>query len=86
MKVYDKGILLAVSVHPITDYPTDTGEYWVFRFNEETEEIETIEKVEFVPIDDEYPSMYDGWNDMQYEVEHPRDGITYYWTEDLRLV
>lgn len=86
MKVYDRGIFKSASVHPITDYPTEYGVYWVIRFNEESKEIESIEKVEFVPIDEEYPSIYDGWNDMQYEVEHPRDHITYYWAERLELV
>ena len=86
MRVYTKGTLRCEFIHPITDYPTEYGHYWVIRFNEETEEIETIKKVEFVPIDDEYPSMYDGWNDMQYEVEHPRPHIYYYWTEELKLI
>ena len=86
MKVYDKGILKSASVRAITDYPEHDGEYWVIRFNEETEEIESIEKVEFIQIDEDYESMYDGWNDMQYEVEHPRDHITYYWAERLELV
>lgn len=85
MKVYDKGIIVG-SLNPIDLYPTVDGEYWVIRYNEQTEEIESIDKLEWVHIDEDYESMYDGWQDIQYEVEHPREGITYYWTEDLRLV
>lgn len=83
MMVFTKGILESASVHAITDYPDRYGEYWVFRLDKD-ENIDRIEKLEFNPIDPEYPSQWEGWQDIQYEVEH---GIyEYYWAEELRLI
>lgn len=86
MRVYTKGILDSASIRAITDYPAEDGEYWVIRYNDETEEIESIDKLEWIHIDEDYESMYDGWQDIQHEVEHPRPHIYYYWTEELKLI
>lgn len=75
------------SLHDITDYPDEYGEYWVIRYDWTKEEIESIEKLEFNPIDEEYPSQYDGWQDIQYEVENPTclSHIQFYWAKEIKF-
>jgi len=83
MRVYTKGILESASVRAANDYPEEYGEYWVFRLDE-NDEIDRIEKLEFNPIDPEYPSQWEGWQDIQYEVEH--EVFEYYWVKELKLI
>lgn len=83
MMVYTKGILKSQSVRAANDYPEEDGYYWVFRLDKEGN-IDKIERLEFIQIDEEYPSQWQGWQDIQYEVEH--EIYEYYWTKELELV
>jgi len=64
------------------DYPEEDGYYWVFRLNRDGE-IDSVDKLEFIQLDEEYPSIWQGWENIQYEVEH--DTYKYYWTKELKI-
>lgn len=67
------------------DYPEEDGYYWVFRVDKSRDGyfIDRVERLEFIQIDEEYPSQWQGWQDIQYEVEN---GIyDYVWTKELEL-
>lgn len=77
-----KLVLDSAFLREAKDYPEEDGTYWVFRLDKD-ENIDRVERLEFVKIDPEYPSQYEGWQDIQYEVEH--DIYKYLWTKELTL-
>lgn len=71
----------------ITDYPNEDGEYYVFEVNTETGEVVDVSKREFTTWeDDDTMTQFDGWQDIQYEIENPSWHRAYYWCAEMRLV
>ena len=84
-----KAVLKYDEIRDITDYPEQDGYYFVFVVNDITDEVESVKRTEFVQLDEEYPSMYQGWDGIQYEVENDvfkRLGKRVYWCEELKFV
>lgn len=73
----------------ITDYPEREDTYCVFEVNDRTGEVIDVAMREYIAIDEEYPSMWQGWQDIQEYIEHPeifgRSHTKYYWAEELKV-
>lgn len=70
-------------VRVITDYPTKDGKYYVIRTVEGI--VESVELTEFMTWDEDCMNQFSGWQNIQYEVEHPVPNVHYFWCKEITL-